>query len=325
MEARIKIFLEGAQVPALELAGPPRAGVVRLPRGIGSDHLCPTIGQLDLDPAEEARLAGGPGAVTVPVIEHLRAQGVPALPEHVRDIHRINLLVARIARCRSELHALTVREEQIPAAAKDPSRGPPGLLRQLEGAAEEDHGVGQRPRGRIPDPPGRSQGRKRGREALLGLRLGEVRWGERAHSGLLGGHSPPASHPGASGKHGALAHKTTARRSQGMLSHRVMVQLSATVCGVGGRRLNEGSTHDIVPFGITSRFRFLAGVRIPAAAHRVTDRAGEFRPRFTWRGQTLGVVASPVKTLDPQRPRQRHPFSPPPPERAGFPPAIVSC
>ncbi len=187
-EPRVEVLLQGAQVPALELARPVRAVEEGLP-GAVAPHLRDGAARLlDAQREEEAGLPQRPRALAVTVEEDLDTDHVRPGLEPPREVHGVGLVRPGVARGGAPLHAAAVHEEPVAAVRRDPASSRGHLPRQLDLAAEEDEGVREGALAGQPDPAGRCEV-----EASAGLGRGPrpLRRADRrrrgpAHGGLRG-------------------------------------------------------------------------------------------------------------------------------------------
>ncbi len=153
-QPRVEVLLQRPQVPALELPGPVGAVEEDPPGGVAHDLAHAPARVLDPQGEEEPRLPEGPGALAVAVEEDLGPDRVPARHQPPREIDRVGLVRARVARRRAPLHPAAVHEQAIPAVRRDPAARGRHLALDLDLAPEEDERVGQRPLAGQPDPAG---------------------------------------------------------------------------------------------------------------------------------------------------------------------------
>ena len=150
----VEVLLQRPQVPPLELPRPVRTVEEGAPGSVAHDLADATAGFLHAQGEEEAGLAEGPGALAVTVEEDLDADHVRARHQPAREVDRVGLVRARVARRGAPLHAAAVDEEPVAAVGRDPASGRSHLALHLDLAPEEDEGVGEGALAGQPDPAG---------------------------------------------------------------------------------------------------------------------------------------------------------------------------
>jgi hypothetical protein len=224
VEPRVEVLLQRAQVPALELPRPVRAVEEDAPGLVAAQLAQASARLLDAQREHEAGLAERPGPVAVPIEEDLGADHVPPRHEPARQVDRVGLVRARVARSRAPLHAAAVDEEAVAAVgAHEAARGR-RRLRELQLAPEEHEAVRERALGGQPDP---ARGRHVDASPGLGQRPAAAGDANRRRLGRRGGRGPWR---GRLRGCGLRLGRTLARR-----------RLLAGLCGCRPRRRERGS------------------------------------------------------------------------------------
>ena len=183
-QPRVEVLLQRPQVPALELPRPVRTVEEGAPGAVARHLADATAGFLDAQREEEAGLAERPGALAVTVEEDLDADHVRAGHQPAREVDRVGLVRARVARGGAPLDAAAVHEEPVAAVGRDPASRRRHLALHLDLAPEEDEGVREGALAGQPDPAG---GREVDPRAGLGRRPRALRDADGRGRGLARG------------------------------------------------------------------------------------------------------------------------------------------
>ena len=160
VESRVKLLLQGAQIPAFGVARRPGPAQHRLPGCVRDDLLQTAVCMLDFQPEQEARFAQRPGAVASAVEQNGGTQDIRPRLQTISQIQRVGFGPAGVARGWPPLDALAIDFEPVTAVGANPARRAARLGGQLQFAPEEDEGVGQRAARGKPNPAGGREVRK---------------------------------------------------------------------------------------------------------------------------------------------------------------------
>lgn len=152
-EPVVPLLLQCPQIPSLILSRAPGAGDGAGPVLVRDDGAAAHVQAED-----QARLSHGPGPVADTEIERLHGDDIPPGPQERPDaVQRIAFRIARVGRCRAELHIMAVDEKLVAAFRKHPAGAIRGHAVELERLAEQDAAVLKRAFRWIPDPFGRRE------------------------------------------------------------------------------------------------------------------------------------------------------------------------
>ena len=125
--------------------------------GSETDLLATAVGPFDDKLEDQSRLAGRPGPVAMPVVEHFDAEDVLARRQQGSQVDRIGVEASGIAGGRAPLDPPAVDRQQVSAVGRDKAPGPAWRAAERHLAAKQQERVGQRPLRRQPDPPCRRE------------------------------------------------------------------------------------------------------------------------------------------------------------------------
>ena len=108
-----------------------------LPRRIRDDLLAAAVGPFDHEMEDQPRLAGRPGPVAKPVVQHFHAQDVLARGQQGRQVDRIGVEAARIAGGGAPLDPPAIDRQQVAAVGRDKARRPAGRAAERQLAAKQ--------------------------------------------------------------------------------------------------------------------------------------------------------------------------------------------